>query len=140
MVLINFAVSSLSWHGLLVQGKCQKTVLQGHPQLQVSVQESPRHKPNVRCLRTPPPNMALTHILHSQSGFPSPNCLFIFRNSHKANDKKTDICLKELRLGENAQPLKGQLCELGRGDFKPQLQVRARGHCENQTEDKFSCS
>lgn len=84
--------------------------------------------------------MALTHILHSQSGFPSPNCLFIFRNSPKANDKKTDICLKELRLGENAQPLKGQLCELERGDFKPQLQVRARGHCENQTEDKFSCS
>ena len=36
----------------------------------------------------PAPRVALTHILHSQSEFPSPNCLFISRNSHKANDEK----------------------------------------------------
>lgn len=36
----------------------------------------------------PAPHVALTHILHSQSEFPSPNCLFISRNSHKANDEK----------------------------------------------------
>lgn len=44
----------------------------------------------------------------------------------KKKKQKTDVSLKELRLGENAKPPKGQLYELKRGDFKLQSQIANR--------------
>ena len=92
MLCINVALSSLSWHGLLFQMPESRALRPLPASILNKFSEKKKKKPQDISQKffvsAPVPRVALTCLLHSQSEFPSPNCLFIARNSHKANDEK----------------------------------------------------
>lgn len=90
MLCINVALSSLSWHGLLFQVPESRALrpLPASILNKLKKKKKPQDISQKFFVSAPAPRVALTRVLHSQSEFPSPNCLFISRNSHKANDEK----------------------------------------------------